>query len=233
MGDLFSTFNPQTTVFLTFGGNWIAALAPLIILPQGFWLIRRRYQKIFSNITNYLINEIRAAMNNIVPRTLLCPLAFFFIIISINFIGLFPYVFTPSSHPRFTLALALPLWIGSVIYRLINQFNHNIAHLVPEGTPRALIPLIVIIETIRLFVRPVALAVRLAANIVAGHLLLVLLGGQGPSAPAIVLSGLIIAIVLLATLECAVACIQAYVFTILRSLYLNDHTSLKLNKTGL
>lgn len=103
----------------------------------------------------------------------------------------------------------------------------------PEGTPGALIPLIVVIETIRLFVRPVALAVRLAANIVAGHLLLVLLGGQGASAPGVVLGGLIITIALLASLECAVACIQAYVFTILRSLYLNDHTSHKLNSAGI
>jgi len=106
------------------------------------------------------------------------------------------------------------------------------AHLVPEGTPGALVPLMVVIETVRLFVRPVALAVRLAANIVAGHLLISLLGGQGASAPAAVLMGLICATALLATLESAVACIQAYVFTILRSLYLNDHASLKLRKAG-
>jgi len=123
--------------------------------------------------------------------------------------------------------------MGAVVYSLVIQFNHNIGHLVPEGTPGALIPLIVVIETIRLFVRPVALAVRLAANIVAGHLLLVLLGGQGASAPGVVLGGLIITIALLASLECAVACIQAYVFTILRSLYLNDHTSHKLNSAGI
>jgi len=63
----------------------------------------------FTRVTNYLVNEIRAAINNVVPRTLLGPMAFFFFIVAINFMGLFPYVFTPSRHPRFTLALALPL----------------------------------------------------------------------------------------------------------------------------
>jgi len=232
MRDLFSTFNPQTTIFVTFSGNWIASLAPIVILPQSYWLMPGSFQKGLSNVANALIGEIRAALNGLIPGTLLTPLAYFFFILAMNFLGLFPYVFTPSSHPRFTLALALPLWLGSVAYRLVIQFNHNMAHLVPEGTPGALVPLMVVIETVRLFVRPVALAVRLAANIVAGHLLISLLGGQGASAPAAVLMGLICATALLATLESAVACIQAYVFTILRSLYLNDHASLKLRKAG-
>jgi F-type H+-transporting ATPase subunit a len=116
-----------------------------------------------------------------------------------------------------------------MVFRILKQLNHNLAHLVPEGTPRALIPLIVLIETVSLFVRPLALTVRLAANMVAGHLLLTLLGRRGGGNLTIVI-GVVAAISLLATLECAVACIQAYVFTILRSLYLNDHTSLKLIK---
>jgi F-type H+-transporting ATPase subunit a len=99
-------------------------------------------------------------------------------------------------------------------------------HLVPPGTPGALIALIVIIETIRNFIRPGALAVRLAANIVAGHLLLSLLGGQTKS----VFSAMLILLVLLVILECAVAAIQSYVFTILRTLYLNDIIRSKFNK---
>merc|ERR1719238_314079 len=83
--------------------------------------------------------------------------------------GLLPYVFTGSSHLSFTLSLALPLWIGRVLYRLVSQFNLNMAHLVPEGTPGALISLIVLIERVRLLIRPVALAVRLAATILAAN----------------------------------------------------------------
>lgn len=229
MGNLFSSFNPETTVYWTFRGNWLAAVAPLLLLPQRFWILKRNFIKSVDNVIIYLNSEISAAINFLVPGGLLAPLSTFFTIVAINFIGLFPYVFTPSRHLTLTVALALPLWLGSVIFRVVSQLNHNLAHLVPEGTPTPLVPLIVLIETVRLLVRPVALAVRLAANIVAGHLLLTLLGGSAPrSLPLLII--LIFAISLLVTLECAVACIQAYVFTILSSLYLNDHTSLKIIK---
>jgi len=75
----------------------------------------------------------------------------------------------------------------------------------------------VMIETVRSIIRPLTLAVRLAANIIAGHLLLALLGGQGNPSLRGTIRLLIVALVLLLTLECAVACIQSYVFTILSS----------------
>jgi F-type H+-transporting ATPase subunit a len=77
----------------------------------------------------------------------------------------------------------------------------------------------VIIETIRNIIRPGTLAIRLSANIIAGHLLLTLLGNTGNSLSSILISFLIITQLLLLTLESAVAIIQAYVFTILRTLY--------------
>jgi len=94
--------------------------------------------------------------------------------------------------------------------------------MVPTGTPGPLIPVIVVIETVSNLIRPGALAVRLAANMVAGHLLLSLLGGQGARAGGAVLLAVLIRLFLLIILECAVACIQAYVFTILRTLYLDE-----------
>ena len=70
----------------------------------------------------------------------------------------------------------MPLWLGRIILSIIYQYNNLLAHLVPVGTPRFLIPVIVIIETVRNIIRPLTLSIRLAANIVAGHLLLTLLG---------------------------------------------------------
>ena len=96
------------------------------------------------------------------------------------------------------------------------------AHLVPQGTPAALIPFIVLIETIRNVIRPGTLAVRLAANIIAGHLLLTLLGSTGPSLSTSILTLLIIAQILLLILESAVAIIQSYVFAVLRTLYARE-----------
>jgi F-type H+-transporting ATPase subunit a len=94
-----------------------------------------------------------------------------------------------------------------------------LAHLVPQGTPYVLIPFIVIIETIRNIIRPGTLAVRLSANIIAGHLLLTLLGNTGNSLSTFLISLLIVVQLLLLILESAVTIIQSYVFTILRTLY--------------
>merc|ERR1719216_257193 len=140
--------------------------------------------------------------------------------------GLAPYIFTSSSHISFTLTLAMPIRLGRIIFSIKNQYNNLFAHLVPRGTPVALMPVIVIIETVRNVIRPGTLSIRLAANIVAGHLLLTLLGSQGPNVAGIT----IFILILLLCLELAVACIQAYVFTILRSLYLNELSGVEFNK---
>jgi len=105
------------------------------------------------------------------------------------------------------------------------------AHLVPQGTPGGLIPVIVIIETVRNIIRPGTLSIRLAANMVAGHLLLSLLGSQKINGSILILVILLVRLIILIMLELAVACIQAYVFTILRSLYLNEIRSELLNKS--
>ena len=105
-----------------------------------------------------------------------------------------------------------------------------LAHLVPTGTPGALMPIMVIIESVRNIIRPGTLSVRLGANMMAGHLLLTLLGSQGPTSASVVLLLLIVALILLLILEVGVACIQSYVFTVLRSLYLNELSRLGFNK---
>ena len=124
----------------------------------------------------------------------------------------------------------MPLWLGRIILSIIYQYNNLLAHLVPVGTPRFLIPVIVIIETVRNIIRPLTLSIRLAANIVAGHLLLTLLGSQGPNVSITIIIILIIRLILLLILEVAVACIQSYVFTILSSLYLNELIRIRFNK---
>merc|ERR1711902_29720 len=144
--------------------------------------------------------------------------------------GLIPYIFTRTRHFSITLTLALPLWLGTMIVSIVFQYNRLLAHLVPLGTPSFLMPIIVIIETVRNIIRPITLSIRLAANIVAGHLLLTLLGSQGPRLRSINLIFFIIGLYLLLLLEVAVACIQSYVFTILSSLYLNELIRNSFNK---
>jgi F-type H+-transporting ATPase subunit a len=96
------------------------------------------------------------------------------------------------------------------------------AHLVPQGTPAVLIPFMVCIETIRNVIRPGTLAVRLSANIIAGHLLLTLMGNTGSGIAVFMVTFLVIGQLALLVLESAVAIIQGYVFAVLRTLYSSE-----------
>ena len=194
-------------------------------------MINSQISKSFLKVSLYLEKELIAVFGKTtIQGTIFIFISVFFFILFSNFIGLIPYIFTRTSHLSITLVLALPLWLGSIMYSIFYQYNNLLAHLVPVGTPRFLIPIIVIIETISNIIRPITLSIRLAANIVAGHLLLTLLGSQGPNLIFVNLIILIIGIVLLLLLEVAVACIQSYVFTILSSLYLNELIRVKFNK---
>jgi len=230
MINLFSSFDPQARILIFRGGfNWVSILRAIVIFPQVYWIVNNQIRIRFSFIRKLLLAELRAVFGVfVVPGSMLVFLSFFFFIILSNFIGLFPYVFTASRHLVFTLTLSLPLWLGSIIWSLAFQFKEIMAHLVPVGTPGVLIPVIVMIETVSSIIRPGTLAVRLAANIIAGHLLLALLGGCGGLRLKVVF--VIIALVLLLMLECAVACIQSYVFTILSSLYLRETIRVRFSK---
>jgi F-type H+-transporting ATPase subunit a len=121
------------------------------------------------------------------------------------------------------------MWLRMIIISTIKDISHSLAHLVPLGTPGVLVPLIVLIELIRNVIRPLTLSVRLAANIVAGHLLLSLISGSLVEGNIRVLMLGIGALVLLMLLENGVALIQAYVFSMLPSLYLNEVNYVRLN----
>jgi len=232
MTNLFSSFDPMVNIIgFNIRLNWISRIIPILVLPQAYWITSSQIIKSIENIINYLHGELAAVFGLVaLPGTIFTFLRFFFFIFFCNLIGLAPYIFTRSSHMSFTLTLALPIWLGRILFSMKNQYNRLFAHLVPTGTPGALIPVIVIIETVSNVIRPGTLSIRLAANIVAGHLLLTLLGSQGPNAQGIVLLVLMGRLILLLCLELAVACIQAYVFTILRSLYLNELRTISFSK---
>lgn len=148
-------------------------------------------------------------------------------LITINLLGLLPYTFTPTTQLSLNLGLAVPFWLATVLIGLRNQPTAALGHLLPEGTPTLLIPILIIIETISLFIRPLALGVRLTANLTAGHLLIQLIStAVFVLIPIIPTTAIITAIVLflLTLLEIAVAIIQAYVFVLLLSLYLQENT---------
>nr|AKO90243.1 ATP synthase F0 subunit 6 [Scuticaria tigrina] len=147
-------------------------------------------------------------------------------LITMNILGLLPYTFTPTTQLSLNMGFAVPLWLATVIIGMRNQPTAALGHLLPEGTPVALIPVLIIIETISLFIRPLALGVRLTANLTAGHLLIQLIATAVfvllPMMPAVAILTATV-LFLLTLLEVAVAMIQAYVFVLLLSLYLQEN----------
>nr|YP_009057632.1 ATP synthase F0 subunit 6 [Nymphes myrmeleonoides]AHY39215.1 ATP synthase F0 subunit 6 [Nymphes myrmeleonoides] len=222
MSNLFSMFDPSTNI-LNMSLNWLSSMLGIMMIPYLFWLIPSRFSLLWFNILNTLHKEFKTllGLSSLKGSTFIFISLFTFIMFN-NFMGLFPYVFTSTSHLIMTLSLALPLWLSFMIYGWINHTIHMFAHLVPQGTPPILMPFMVCIETISNFIRPGTLAVRLAANMIAGHLLLTLLGSTGPSMNMIMINILLITQIALLMLESAVAIIQSYVFTVLSTLYSSE-----------
>nr|YP_010230034.1 ATP synthase F0 subunit 6 [Diaphanosoma excisum]QST19916.1 ATP synthase F0 subunit 6 [Diaphanosoma excisum] len=221
MTNLFSIFDPASSFSLPL--NWLSTSLGLLFLPYSYWVLPNRFTVLFNLITSTLHKEFKVLLGADYKKghTFIFITLFVFIMFN-NLLGLLPYVFTSTSHLSMTLTLALPLWLSFMFFGWINHTKHMLAHLVPLGTPGALMPFMVLIETISNVIRPGTLAVRLAANMIAGHLLLVLLGNQGPNVSSSILTLLIITQILLLTLESAVAVIQSYVFAVLATLYSSE-----------
>nr|YP_009441998.1 ATP synthase F0 subunit 6 [Anisandrus dispar]AOY40219.1 ATP synthase F0 subunit 6 [Anisandrus dispar] len=220
MTNLFSSFDPSS--ISSFSLNWMSSML-MLSLPSIFWLIPSRWNLLWMNLISTMHKEFKILIKSSTNKggTLLFTSLFTFIMMN-NFLGLFPYIFTSSSHMVFTLALSLPMWISFMIFGWINNTTHMLAHLVPQSAPSLLLPFLVIIETTSNLIRPGTLAIRLTANMIAGHLLLTLLGNSGASLNTSLLSIMIIIQMLLLILESAVAMIQAYVFSILMTLYSSE-----------
>nr|AWN56399.1 ATP synthase F0 subunit 6 [Solenopsis substituta] len=220
MMNIFSIFDPSTS--MNFSLNWLSLFLLFLFLPLKFWLIPSRMTFSWSILINYMFNEFKILIHYSYPNIILF-MSLLLLIFFNNFLGLFPYIFTASSHMNFCLSLSLTLWLSMMSYSILNYINDLFTHLTPQGTPIMLMPFMTIIETISLIIRPFTLAIRLTANMIAGHLLLSLLGSSGQSINnMIMLSIMIFSQILLYSLEIAVSMIQAYVFSILSTLYSSE-----------
>nr|AAQ62785.1 ATP synthase 6 [Basileuterus fulvicauda]AAQ62795.1 ATP synthase 6 [Basileuterus rivularis]AAQ62791.1 ATP synthase 6 [Basileuterus fulvicauda]AAQ62793.1 ATP synthase 6 [Basileuterus fulvicauda]AAQ62797.1 ATP synthase 6 [Basileuterus rivularis] len=205
----------------------ISMLFPALLLPS----LDNRW------ITNRL-STLQLWFINLVTKQLMMPLdkkghkwaliltSLMIFLLLINLLGLLPYTFTPTTQLSMNLALAFPLWLATLLTGLRNQPSASLGHLLPEGTPTPLIPALILIETTSLLIRPLALGVRLTANLTAGHLLIQLISTATTALfstmPMISLLTFLV-LFLLTILEVAVAMIQAYVFVLLLSLYLQEN----------
>nr|YP_010429026.1 ATP synthase F0 subunit 6 [Mimathyma nycteis]USO21448.1 ATP synthase F0 subunit 6 [Mimathyma nycteis] len=222
MNNLFSIFDPSTNLF-NLSLNWLSTFIGFMFIPYSFWFVPNRHFLLWKFISNKLHKEFKMLLgfNNLNGTTFIFVSLFFFILFN-NFLGLFPYIFTSTSHLNMSLSISLTLWLSFMIYGWINNTQHMFIHMIPQGTPSILMPFMVLIESISNIIRPMTLAVRLTANMIAGHLLLTLLSNTGNNMSFYLLIILIFSQILLLILESAVAIIQAYVISILSTLYSSE-----------
>jgi F-type H+-transporting ATPase subunit a len=166
---------------------------------------------------------------------------FFFVLIFVlfiyilfsNLVGLIPYNFATTSHLVSTLSMSSSIWFGVTIIGLVLHASKFFTLFSPEGTPLPLVPLLALIELISYIAKGLSLGIRLGANLISGHLLLLILAGFGflglTASIGIQLTGGSVAIILItaiSALELAIAGIQSYVYSILTSSYIKDSVSL-------
>nr|ACS37175.1 ATP synthase F0 subunit 6 [Pipa pipa] len=206
---------------------YVALTIPILIItsPSSRWLNNRLTTLQSWFILNFT-KQIFLPVNQSGHKWALLLTSLMLMLMSLNLLGLLPYTFTPTTQLSLNMGFAVPLWLATVVIGLRNQPTMTLGHLLPEGTPTPLIPALIIIETISLFIRPLALGVRLTANLTAGHLLIQLIATAAfillPMMPAVsMLTSTVL--FLLTLLEIAVAMIQAYVFVLLLSLYLQEN----------
>ena len=205
----------QLETFLDNGANRLVQTATTVVVIGGTFLYISPLVAVFAFI----------------PIPIAFPFIFslFMFVLFCNMLGMIPYTFTVTSHIIVTFALAIVIFFGVTIIGFVVHGIKYFNFFVPKGVPKALLPLLVIIEVISYLTRPVSLSVRLFANMMAGHTMLKVFGffvaGMFFSGN-IFISPLGIAplafIVAFTGLEILVAFLQAYVFAILTCIYLND-----------
>jgi len=197
----------------------MVSVSPLVIYSQSV------NDLISKNVANMLIDNLGLRGERYFPLMLVL----FSLLLFSNLLGLIPYAYTITTSISFTLFISVAISFSCIIIGLVRHGVQFFSSFIPEGTPLALIPLLVIIETISYIARPFSLGIRLCANIVAGHSLLVIISGF---VYAIFVSGFflspgsVVIVYVLFLMELGVAILQAFVFTLLTCIYLSHSVRL-------
>ncbi len=188
-------------------------------------MVPGRLQSIVEMMYEFVAGILRDATGKEGMRFFPIVFTIFIFILMGNMLGMIPGAFTFTSHIIVTFAMAIAVWVGVTIIGFWYHGAHFLHFFVPSGAPKAMLPLLVPIEILSYCVRPISLSVRLFCNMMAGHTMLkvfagfivslgayYLIPGVAPAAITVVLIGF----------EFAVAFLQAYIFTVLTCIYLND-----------
>lgn len=210
-----------------FGAVAIVALL-MIGGSAGRRMIPTRFQSMAELSYEFVSNTLRSSAGEEGMKFFPFVFSIFMFVLVANLVGIIPYTFTVTSHIIITLALALMVFFTVLLYGIYKNGLGFFKLFVPHGIPFYILPLIVVIEVISFFSRPVSHSVRLFANMLAGHITLKVFAGFVTSLSALGALGVAGSILPLAmttaltALELLVAFLQAYVFAILTCIYLND-----------
>lgn len=200
----------------------------LILAMRGRALVPTRLQSTAELVYEYVANMVRENVGEDGMKYFPWVFSIFIFILALNMIGMIPGTFTVTSHIIVTFALAAMVWITVTIIGFVRNGFGYLRLFAPEGVPLWLMPVIIPIELISYFIRPISHSVRLFANMMAGHTMLKVFGGfvvgLGSLGGAASLGGIapLGFMVAFTGLEFLVAFLQALIFTVLTCIYLND-----------
>jgi F-type H+-transporting ATPase subunit a len=206
----------------------IVATAFLVMATSGRSLVPSRWQLVAEMSYSFVADTLRDAAGKSGMKFFPLVFSLFMFVLVANLLGMVPYFFTITSHIIVTFCLAMLVILTVVIYGIWKHGFHFFGLFVPSGVPMALVPLVTMIEIISFLSRPISLSVRLFANMLAGHITLKVFAGfvvTLSAAGAVGVAGSVLPLamaVALTALEFLVAFLQAYVFTVLTCMYLND-----------
>lgn len=197
-----------------------------MVISRNQYIIPSRFQSIMEIIIEHWNTVIKENLGENSDYYVLPLTSLFMFILGINLLGFFLYTFPPTTHVTLTFGMAFGVWISVIILGFYKFRSTFFSMFMPVGAPLLLAPFLVAIEIISNVSRPVALGMRLAANLTAGHILLAILADFGCKMLfySFSIANLfpIFIIMFMTTLEIGVLVIQAYVFCLLSLIYLKD-----------
>ena len=206
----------------------VAIIALVMIWgTRGASIVPNRLQTLAELAYQFVAGMVRSSAGEAGMKFFPLVFSLFMFILTLNVVGLIPYTFTVTSHIIITVCLAMIVFLTVIIVGFAKNGMHFLHLFVPSGVPGAILPVVVLIEVISFFSRPLSHSVRLFANMLAGHITLKVFAGfvvmlLGAGSWAVISPLPFLFMVGLMALELLVAFLQAYVFAMLTCMYIND-----------
>jgi F-type H+-transporting ATPase subunit a len=216
----------NSALFMLLTVGLISAYLIWSTAPRG--VVPNRAQMFSELLYEFVANMVRGAAGKEGMKFFPFVFSLFMFVLVANLFGMVPYFFTVTSHIIITFALAMLVFIVVVVYGFVRNGPKFLKLFVPAGVPIYVLPIVVPIEIVSFLSRPISLSVRLFANMLAGHITLKVFAGFVVTLGSLGVFGVFGAVlpltmtVAITALELLVSCLQAYVFAVLTSMYLND-----------